>query len=237
MRLFRPLAAGLTLLSLATPVAAQDLSDAELLQLFINQRDAFRAAQQPGTGQTRGLTLVTVDDLQVSTDSPALAAPETGGEALTSLGDGGGTVSIGLQPSGLDAPAADTVAVAETAAPATVFGKLDPGLQVNVHISFAFDSAALADDQKPQLVQLCNVMKGSDIQLFRIVGHTDAAGSDAYNEKLSMLRAQEVQRYFVNDCGIDKARLEAIGLGERFLANEADPRSGENRRVEFQALS
>src|SRR5690606_11663523 len=107
----------------------------------------------------------------------------------------------------------------------------------NVHISFAFDSAALADDQKPQLVQLCNVMKGSDIQLFRIVGHTDAAGSDAYNEKLSMLRAQEVQRYFVNDCGIDKARLEAIGLGERFLANEADPRSGENRRVEFQALS
>ena len=41
----------------------------------------------------------------------------------------------------------------------------------------------------------------------------------------------------VTDCGIAATRLEAIGLGERFLSNDGDPRAPENRRVEFQAMS
>jgi OOP family OmpA-OmpF porin len=80
-------------------------------------------------------------------------------------------------------------------------------------------------------------MKTADIQLFRIIGHTDASGSDDYNERLSRLRAEEVQRFFVNDCGIEASRLEAVGLGERFLLENVDPNSDQNRRVEFQALS
>jgi OOP family OmpA-OmpF porin len=108
---------------------------------------------------------------------------------------------------------------------------------VNVRIEFAFDSAALSDDQLPALTQLCNVMKGSDIKMFRIVGHTDASGSDSYNEKLSLLRAEEVQRHMTTSCGIKAPRMEAIGLGERFLFDPANPDADGNRRVEFQALS
>ena len=104
-------------------------------------------------------------------------------------------------------------------------------------IEFAFDSAALDEAQKPKLAKLCNVMKASDIQLFRIIGHTDASGTDDYNERLSRLRAEEVQRFFVKDCGIDAGRLEAVGVGERFLLEGTDPDSDQNRRVEFQALS
>ena len=51
-----------------------------------------------------------------------------------------------------------------------------------------------------------------------------------------LLRAQEVKRHLVSDCGIAETRLKAVGLGESAPYNENDPRADENRRVEFQAL-
>lgn len=92
-----------------------------------------------------------------------------------------------------------------------------------MRIHFAFDSAVLAADQTPLLAQLCTVMKASDIRLFQIVGHTDAAGSEAYNQQLSLLRAEEVRRYLTGPCGIAPERLRAVGMGERFLADKKDP--------------
>jgi outer membrane protein OmpA-like peptidoglycan-associated protein len=109
--------------------------------------------------------------------------------------------------------------------------------QVNVQISFDFDSAALRNDQKPKLATLCQVMQSIDVAQFQIIGHTDAKGSADYNERLSLLRAQEVKRHLVDDCGIDGARLQAVGLGEQAPLDPSDPRAEENRRVEFQALS
>lgn len=117
------------------------------------------------------------------------------------------------------------------------YTQLSPDEQVNVLISFDFDSAALRADQKPKLATLCEVIQNIDIPLFRIVGHTDASGSAAYNERLSLLRAQEVRRYMVNSCGIAEHRLEAAGAGEQFPFNPEDPNADENRRVEFQVIS
>lgn len=220
--------------------SGQTMTDEELLKLFQVQRSTFDAAEAGGAGATRGLTLVTVDDVNVSTDGPAgLKPPATDSAAASLATDASGGVSVQAAP--LTPPAAPTdlamVPPAADEAKPVVFGVLAPELQVNVHITFPFDSAVLTPDQKPQLGQLCSVMKASNINLFRIAGHTDASGSDAYNERLSLLRAKEVQRYMVTDCGIDPARLEAIGLGERFLFDKADPKGAENRRVEFQALS
>lgn len=110
-------------------------------------------------------------------------------------------------------------------------------IQVNINITFDFDSASLRNDEKPKLKALCEAINSIDIPLFRIVGHTDASGSASYNEQLSLLRAQEVKRYMVTDCGISAQRLEAVGVGERYLYNEINPRADENRRVEFQAAS
>ena len=98
------------------------------------------------------------------------------------------------------------------------------------------NSAALSADQWPKLDQLCRVIKASDIGKFRVVGHTDGSGPDEYNERLSVLRAEEVQRHLVNECGVVPGRLEAVGMGERFLFNKQNPEADENRRVEFQAL-
>lgn len=108
--------------------------------------------------------------------------------------------------------------------------------QVNVNVSFDFDSAALRDDEKPKLVALCNALKAADVQKIRILGHTDASGSASYNERLSKLRAEEVKRFLSTDCGYPAERMEALGVGERFPFDPSDPRGDVNRRVEFQAL-
>ncbi|HLQ18215.1 MAG TPA: OmpA family protein [Tabrizicola sp.] len=200
---------------------AQDLSEEELLKLFLAQRDAYKAAVEGNTALTRGLTLVTADDVQIATE---VSKDDPAGEPTT-------TTEVAATD-----PVKETETVVTANETATLV-KMPEGMDVNVRIEFAFDSAALDDAQKPKLQTLCNVMREADIQLFRIIGHTDASGTDAYNERLSRLRAEEVQRFFVNDCGIAANRLEAVGLGERFLLEDYDPDSDQNRRVEFQALS
>ncbi|PUB17286.1 OmpA family protein [Yoonia sediminilitoris] len=209
---------------------AQELNDDELLSLFEAQRDAFREAESEGTLKTRSLTLVTVDNVQAP-DQADLPTPETpvANDDLAPLTP----LASGSTVTAQSAPELATPAGEET----VVFARLDPALQVNLDIKFAYDSAAIDASQRPTLDRMCNVMKNSDIAVFQIVGHTDAAGSDAYNERLSRLRAEEVSRYLVSSCAISPSRLSTLGMGERFPANADNPRADENRRVEFQALS
>lgn len=225
----RNLLTSLAICTALVPVGAwsQDLSEEELLNLFLAQRDAYKAAVEGKTELTRGLTLVTADDVAIATEVKKTDPASTG--ATT---DASGTTEVASTATGTTT----TETVVKQGETATLVS-MPTDLDVNIRIEFAFDSAALDDSQKPSLTKLCNVMKTSDIQLFRIVGHTDAKGTDDYNERLSRLRAAEVQRFFVNDCGIDPARLEAVGVGERFPVPDTDPDSDQNRRVEFQALS
>jgi OmpA-OmpF porin, OOP family len=227
----RTLPALLALCAVLSPLGAvaQDLSDDELLKLFQAQRDAYKAAVSGNKGLTRGLTLVTADDVEVASEDTTTETATTETASTETTETTGNDVTVA---STTEDPVADP-----TAEGSTVLVKVPEDLQVNVRIEFEFDSAALTDEQKPKLRQLCNVMRDADIQLFRIVGHTDSSGTDDYNERLSLLRAKEVQRYFISDCGISADRLEAVGLGERFILDGTDPKSDDNRRVEFQALS
>lgn len=146
------------------------------------------------------------------------------------------TRGLVLVPSDSTAPAATAETSTTVTTAETTYTQVDKADQVNIKIKFDFDSATLRDDQKPQLATLCEVMKAVDVQLFQIVGHTDSSGSASYNENLSLLRAKEVKRHLVTECGIPETRLEAIGMGETVPFDEDDPRSEDNRRVEFQAL-
>ncbi|MFV2053382.1 OmpA family protein [Aliiroseovarius sp. YM-037] len=229
-------------LAVVSQAQAQDYTSEELIELFEAQRDAFTEVRTTGQSQTRGLSIVTVDDLQtdpdINTDTVALdgLTPETPSTDATELQP--------LQPlapdTGTTEVATVVAGVEDNATPGVTpvaFGKLAPELQVNVRIEFDFDSAVVADAQKPKLLQLCEAMQAADVKLFRIAGHTDTSGTDAYNESLSLLRAEEVMRFLVGECGIAENRLEAIGMGERFPYNTDVPKAPENRRVEFQALS
>jgi OmpA-OmpF porin, OOP family len=127
-----------------------------------------------------------------------------------------------------------------TAAPLpedTTYVALDPAAQVNFEIKFAFDSAALEPSEVSKLDTLCEVLKSSDIAQFKIIGHTDASGTDSYNQNLSLLRAEEVKRHLVEDCSVPEAKLLAEGVGEAFPMDPNDPRADVNRRVEFQVGS
>ena len=116
------------------------------------------------------------------------------------------------------------------------YSAVDKADQVNIQIAFDFDSAALREDQLPKLAALCEAMKSVDVEVFQIIGHTDSSGKASYNQRLSLLRAQEVKHNLVKTCGIDENRLQAIGLGESAPFDEENPRADINRRVEFQAL-
>lgn len=130
----------------------------------------------------------------------------------------------------------DTASVAAPAEAATTYTAVEKADQVNVQVSFDFDSASLREDQKPKLASLCQAMQSVDNTVFQIIGHTDSSGKASYNERLSLLRAQEVKHFLVSSCGIEDFRLEAIGMGETVPFDENDPRADINRRVEFQAL-
>jgi len=164
------------------------------------------------------------------------AGAEMTAEEITRAFEKQKTRGLVLVPSGsAETPAANSSRTTVTATE-TAYNEVDRSDQVNIKIRFDFDSASLREDQKPQLATLCQVMKSVDVQLFQIVGHTDSSGSASYNENLSLLRAKEVKRHLVSECGIEETRLEAIGMGESVPYDANDPRSDDNRRVEFQAL-
>ena len=145
------------------------------------------------------------------------------------------TRGLVIAPSGENA---DAVVEDGTALPEdTTYVALDPSSQVNFEIKFAFDSAALEPTEVAKLDTLCEVVKTSEIAQFKIIGHTDASGSDSYNQNLSLLRAEEVKRHMVENCGVPDAKLIAVGMGEAFPMDPNDPRADVNRRVEFQVGS
>ena len=209
--------------ALWSPVAVAQTTDqtgatAEQLQLLFQRQKSRGLKLAPNTAVAPVTTAETVA-AATGTDPVATAAVEPVGTAVT----------VAEAPPEVAAGDAAPVAVAST--------ELDKADQINFRIGFDFDSAVLRDTEVPKLASLCTAMKAVDVAVFRIVGHTDAAGTDAYNEKLSLLRAEEVKRRLVSDCGIEPARLQAVGVGKRYLFNTDDPKSEDNRRVEFQALS
>lgn len=191
-------------------------------------------AAAPGLAQVADQTGASAEELQSifkrQKSRGLTLAPGTG--VATGIATGIANASDGTSVS---APAAGAAAGAVVP---VAYNSLEAEDQINIRVAFDFDSAVLRDSEKAKLAALCTAMQGaSDIGVFRIVGHTDAAGSDEYNDRLSLLRAEEVKRHLVTDCGIAPERLEAVGVGKRFLSDPADPRGEVNRRVEFQALS
>jgi OOP family OmpA-OmpF porin len=205
------------LLVLGGPVAAQDLTDEQMAARFRQQLEIFQAARESDDlGASRGLVL-----------TPVQPTAEAGAGATVTVEQ---PVELPVETVSETPPDAGTPAL--TLSNYT----LPEEQQVNVQVRFGFDSAALDDTARAELRRVCGVLDAAGINVLRIVGHTDAAGDAAYNQRLSVLRAEEVQRFFVGDCGIEAGRLEAVGVGEQFPFDD-DPYAGANRRVEFQAMS
>jgi outer membrane protein OmpA-like peptidoglycan-associated protein len=104
-------------------------------------------------------------------------------------------------------------------------------------INFEFNKATLTMDSETTLRLALNALIASPDVSVLIVGHTDNIGSEAYNKKLSLRRAQTVKSWMVNK-GINVRRLSVAGKGfdEPINDNSTDEGRADNRRIEFRVL-
>ena len=103
---------------------------------------------------------------------------------------------------------------------------------VDLVVNFEFDSARLQPASVPLLEKLAAAMQDPRLKeaRFRVEGHTDATGSAAFNEALSLRRAQSVAG-FLESKGVARDRLEPLGKGFAEPLDKANPNAPENRRV------
>jgi outer membrane protein OmpA-like peptidoglycan-associated protein len=135
------------------------------------------------------------------------------------------------------AQSAATVATPEAAEPPSVSAGTPASAaaaepRIDLAIRFDFNSARLRPESATLLASLASALVSPDLNgsRFLIEGHTDAQGTAAYNQRLSQLRAVEVQRFLVTH-GVANNRLSSAGRGASDPANSAEPLAAENRRV------
>lgn len=81
------------------------------------------------------------------------------------------------------------------------------------NVFYDFNKATLNPDSKKELDGLVNLLKVNPNVTIELSAHTDRIGSDEYNKKLSLQRAQSAVDYLLSQ-GIEKERLEAAGYGK-----------------------
>lgn len=105
---------------------------------------------------------------------------------------------------------------------------------VDMEIYFDYNSARLNQRSMPKLKELGEALSDAKLsgETFMIAGHTDAVGSNEYNQSLSERRAEAVRQYLLDKHNLDISKLIAIGYGEEQLKLPDNPNAGENRRVQ-----
>ena len=102
-------------------------------------------------------------------------------------------------------------------------------------VNFDFDKATIRPDARPVLDEAIRILKEESGISVVAEGHTDAVGSETYNQGLSERRAQAVRDYLV-DGGVAPSRIETVGYGESqpVATNDTAEGRAQNRRVELE---
>ena len=116
--------------------------------------------------------------------------------------------------------------------------RVQPGRAIALrNVFFGTDSTDLRPESRAELDRLVQLLAAQPSWRIRVTGHTDELGSEDYNRRLSLGRANAVCAYLLLH-GIAAARVEAEGMGEaqplQAPASGADRAA--NRRVEFTVL-
>jgi OOP family OmpA-OmpF porin len=104
-------------------------------------------------------------------------------------------------------------------------------------VLFDFDKSALKPEGKSKLDDLAIKVRGINLEVVIAIGHTDSIGSDAYNQKLSVRRAESVKAYLVSK-GVEPNRIYTEGKGEKqpVASNKTRDGRAKNRRVEIEVI-
>jgi outer membrane protein OmpA-like peptidoglycan-associated protein len=112
----------------------------------------------------------------------------------------------------------------------------DGSLKVNIPNSISFDtnSYAIKPSFAPVLTQVAQTLNQNPEVVAQVVGHTDSTGQPAYNQTLSVNRAQSVVNQLAQD-GVAQQRLGASGMGanQPIADNNTEAGRAQNRRVEI----
>jgi outer membrane protein OmpA-like peptidoglycan-associated protein len=106
-------------------------------------------------------------------------------------------------------------------------------LTLSGSVLFASGQSDLLPSARNRLAEVAQALKQSDNRL-TIEGHTDSLGSDAYNEDLSLRRAEQVQSFLIAQ-GVPSGRISVRGMGEDnpVASNSTAEGRANNRRVEI----
>lgn len=146
-----------------------------------------------------------------------------------------GIVGLDLAPGG--GPRAINATVQDLNKAMTDLGAQESAIEVRIalpaDVLFDVDKADIRPDAAQALAHLGTVVRGYSGPV-RLIGHTDADGSDAHNLDLSQRRADSVKAWLAARESIDPARIatEARGESEPVAPNDTPANKQKNRRVE-----
>ena len=131
------------------------------------------------------------------------------------------------------APAATTVVPAPVVPPVAVNEKVTFESGAN----FDFDKAVVKADDQAKLADLVGKSKAIALEVMVVTGHTDSVGNDAYNQKLSIARADAVKGFLVGK-GVEKNRVYTEGKGSKspLADNKTAEGRAKNRRVSVEVF-
>ena len=134
-------------------------------------------------------------------------------------------------------PPAPVVAPPVAPAAAVVVAPVQEKVTFAADAYFDFDKSKLKPEGAAKLADLVDKTKGVNLEVIIAVGHTDIVGSDAYNKKLSIARAEAVKS-FLTGKGVEKNRVYTEGKGSKQPAADNKTAEGraKNRRVEVEVV-
>jgi outer membrane protein OmpA-like peptidoglycan-associated protein len=105
---------------------------------------------------------------------------------------------------------------------------------IDLEITFDYDSADISQKSLPAVQALGRALTDPELKgsTFVVAGHTDAAGTDGYNQDLSERRADSIKHYLMDKYGIAAADLVTVGYGKAKLKDPSQPMAEVNRRVQ-----
>ncbi len=106
--------------------------------------------------------------------------------------------------------------------------------KIDLEINFDFNSADISKASMPQVQALGKALSDPSLKgsTFVVAGHTDAIGSDPFNQDLSERRADTIKRYLVATYGLNGTDLVTVGYGKTRLKDTANGADPINRRVQ-----
>lgn len=106
--------------------------------------------------------------------------------------------------------------------------------KIDLEINFDYNSDRISARSLPSVQALGRALANPELKgsTFIVAGHTDATGSDTYNQDLSERRADSIKRYLVEKSGIPAADLVTVGYGKTRPKDPNAPMDPINRRVE-----